>query len=169
VGVLHHLRDPWEGLRALCRLGRPGAVLKLGFYSARSRADVNQARQLVRERGIPATPSAIRAFRQHILAQAANFPLRSLLRYRDFFSMSECRDLLFHVQEHRFTIPWIKEFLDSEGLAFLGFEFNAGALQDLRMKFPSARAVTDLASWDAFERVHPKTFVGMYQFWCHRG
>ena len=62
-----------------------------------------------------------------------------------------------------------RSFLDSERLEFLGFEMHAGALQDHRVKFPSARAMTDLASWDAFEREHPESFVGMYQFWCQRG
>ncbi len=28
--------------------------------------------------------------------------------------------------------------------------------------------MTDLASWDAFERDHPGTFSGMYQFWVQR-
>ena len=28
--------------------------------------------------------------------------------------------------------------------------------------------MTDLASWDAFEREHPSTFSGMYQFWVQK-
>ena len=32
------------------------------------------------------------------------------------------RDLLFHVQEHRFTIPKIKDCLAQLGLTFCGFE-----------------------------------------------
>ena len=40
----------------------------------------------------------------------------------DFFSLSEVRDLLFHVQEHTFTIPEIKDMLSKLGLIFCGFE-----------------------------------------------
>jgi len=29
--------------------------------------------------------------------------------------------------------------------------------------------MSDLECWDAFERDHPDTFGGMYQFWCQRG
>jgi hypothetical protein len=29
-------------------------------------------------------------------------------------------------------------------------------------------AMTDLAAWDAFERQHPGTFSGMYQFWVQK-
>jgi hypothetical protein len=28
--------------------------------------------------------------------------------------------------------------------------------------------MTDLASWDLFEREHPSTFSGMYQFWVQK-
>ena len=42
----------------------------------------------------------------------------------DFFSTSGCRDLLFHVQEHRFTIPQIAAFLAENDLAFVGFDLD---------------------------------------------
>jgi hypothetical protein len=42
----------------------------------------------------------------------------------DFFTMSECRDLLFHVQEHRHRLPEIARFIDDIDLQFLGFEFR---------------------------------------------
>jgi hypothetical protein len=91
------------------------------------------------------------------------------VKYQDFFSVSGCRDLLFHVQEHRLGIPQIKKFLDSEGLAFIGFELDVNALQDYRARNPHDVAMTNLECWDAFERDRPETFAAMYQFWCQRG
>ena len=44
--------------------------------------------------------------------------------FNDFYSTSECRDLLFHVQEHRMTLPQIKAFLVAQELQFLGFEID---------------------------------------------
>jgi hypothetical protein len=38
--------------------------------------------------------------------------------------MQECRDLLFHVQEHRFSLPQIGATLEELGLDFVGFEFG---------------------------------------------
>jgi len=163
-GVLHHLSDPAAGWRELLQLLRPGGLMRVGLYSELARADIVAGRRFIAEGGFDATAADIRRCRQEVLA-----PLPALAKFPDFFSVSGCRDLLFHVQEHRFSIPRIKEFLDSERLEFLGFEMHAGALQDYRTKFPGARAVTDLECWDAFEREHPKTFVGMYQFWCQRG
>ena len=164
-GVLHHLSDPAAGWRELLSLLRPGGLMRVGLYSERGRADIVAARQFIAERGFGANAADIRRCRQELLTR----PLTALTQYSDFFSISGCRDLLFHVQEHRFTIPRIKEFLDGERLAFLGFELNTDALQDYRMSFPNDRAVTDLECWDAFERERPKTFANMYQFWCQRG
>ena len=39
-------------------------------------------------------------------------PLKDIVNWTDFFSLSMCRDLVFHVKEHRVTLPWIKSTLD---------------------------------------------------------
>ena len=164
-GVLHHLSDPYAGWRALIRLLRPGGLMRIGLYSERGRAIIVEARQFIAEHGYAATADDIRRCRQALMAT----PLRALVKYQDFFSVSGCRDLLFHVQEHRLGIPQIKKFLDSEGLAFIGFELDVNALQDYRARNPHDAAMTNLECWDAFERDRPETFAAMYQFWCQRG
>ena len=70
--------------------------------------------------------------------------------------MSTCRDMLFHVQEHRFTIPQIKEYLSQLGLTFRGFELN------------NLVALDSLDEWDIFEQKNPNTFLNMYQFWAQK-
>ncbi len=37
-----------------------------------------------------------------------------------------------------------------------------------RALYPADTAMTDLASWDEFERQHPSSFAGMYQFWVQK-
>ena len=49
--------------------------------------------------------------------------------------MSECRDLLFHVQERRLTLPEIKSFIAENGLRFIGFEFAPQLMQYYRNVF----------------------------------
>jgi hypothetical protein len=83
--------------------------------------------------------------------------------------MSSCRDLLFHVQEHRFTIPQIADFIAQNGLAFVGFDLDQLVQRRYLARFPEDKAMTDLACWDAFEHEHPVTFSGMYQFWVQKG
>ena len=85
----------------------------------------------------------------------------------DFYSMSTLRDLLFHVQEHRFTIPQIEANLTQLGLVFCGFE-HPPTVQKFQSRNLTENAVYDLEKWDAFEKENPREFVGMYQFWCQK-
>ena len=82
----------------------------------------------------------------------------------DFYSMSGCRDLLFHVMEHRFTIPRIKTFLNEQSLAFLGFNLDPQMIEKFQKQFPESAALTDLDKWQAFEADNPRTFRHMYVF-----
>ncbi len=166
TGVLHHMADPMQGWRILLALLRPRGLMHLGFYSELGRRDVVAARALIAERGYGSTPAEIRRCRQDLL----DTPLRSVARFSDFFSTSECRDMLFHVQEGRLTIPAIKSFLAEHGLRFLGFEFEAAILQKYRALFANAGwSLTDLDRWHAMETEYPDTFSGMYQFWVQKG
>jgi hypothetical protein len=93
-------------------------------------------------------------------------PLRRVTDFTDFYSTSECRDLLMHVQEHQLSIPEIAAFLDEEGFEFLGFETSAGARY--RNRFPDDPAATNLSNWARFEAENPSTFTEMYQFWIQK-
>jgi Tfp pilus assembly protein PilF/SAM-dependent methyltransferase len=134
-GVLHHLADPMTGWQVLLSLLRPHGLMKIGLYGEIGRADVVAARRYIAERGFRPTVEDIRRCRHELL----NTPLRTLTKYHDFFSTSECRDLLFHVQEHRLSIPQIREFLAANNLNFIGFELDAGAVQDSANDFPTIR------------------------------
>ncbi|HEY2211029.1 MAG TPA: methyltransferase domain-containing protein [Bradyrhizobium sp.] len=164
-GVLHHMADPWQGWRTLIGMLRPGGLMHLGLYSDAGRQDVVAARAFIAERGYDATPAEIRRCRQDLLQT----PMRSLTRFTDFFTTSECRDLLFHVQETRVTIPAIKDFLAASGLRFLGFEFGAAPQQEHRALFSSSGwSLTDLDRWHALETAHPQLFSSMYHFWVQK-
>jgi len=164
-GVLHHMADPLEGWRILLTLLRPSGLMHLAFYSEAGRNDVVAARALIAERGYGSTPADIRRCRQEILQT----PLASVARFTDFFSTSECRDLLFHVQESRLSLPTIKTFVMQNGLRLLGFEFGAAIAGQYRALFAERGwSMTDFDRWHAIETGHPDTFSGMYQFWVQK-
>jgi SAM-dependent methyltransferase len=165
-GVLHHLRDPFAGARALSALLRPGGFLFLGLYSERGRQGVAAARAFIAERGYRANADDIRRFRQDAIS--AGLPLGNLLTSPDFFSMSGCRDLFFHAKEHRMSLPEIAALLSECDLEFLGFHLDAQTLAQFRHRHSAADALLDLNLWDAFERDHPGTFGTMYQFWARK-
>jgi len=163
VGVLHHLADPKVGWRVLVALLRPGGKMRIGLYSEAARRVIVEARARIAERGYRATAEDIRKYRQDIIREAQRW--KWLIGARDFYSMSGCRDLLFNVMEHRFTIPEIVAFLDANDLSFLSFEFfDEPVMQSFQQQFRDAAALTNLDRWDSFETDHPETFWGMYLF-----
>ena len=164
-GVLHHMADPLAGWRILLSLLRPGGLMHLAFYSDVGRGDVAAARMFIAERKLGATPHDIRRCRQELLAT----PLASVTRFTDFFTTSECRDLLFHVHEARVTIPVIKDFIRENGLKFIAFEFDLPVLMRQRAQFAAAGwSLADLDRWQEVETKYPDTFSGMYQFWVQK-
>jgi tetratricopeptide (TPR) repeat protein/2-polyprenyl-3-methyl-5-hydroxy-6-metoxy-1,4-benzoquinol methylase len=168
AGVLHHLADPRAGWRVLTSLLRDGGFLFLGLYSEIARRDIVSVREFIAGRGYRATPADIRHCRQELMDAADGSALKNVTLTSDFASASECRDLLFHVQEHRTTLPDIKATLAENGLTFLGFEIDAWAKRRYAALFPDDPALTNLDHWHAFERENPLTFVRMYQFWAQK-
>lgn len=166
-GVLHHLADPLEGWRLLADLLYPGGIMNIGLYSAIARRTVVAAREYISARGYKATPADMRHCREDIFALPDDHPLASLRRMRDLYNLSECRDLLFHVQEHRFTLLEIRDVLRALDLRFLGF--NSPDLDDAyRRRFPDDPRMTSLENWHVFEQEHPSAFAGMYNFWTQK-
>jgi Tfp pilus assembly protein PilF/2-polyprenyl-3-methyl-5-hydroxy-6-metoxy-1,4-benzoquinol methylase len=164
-GVLHHLADPFTGWRILLSLLRPGGFMGLGFYSEVARSHVVKAREFIAARGYGSAPPDIRRFRQDMVAKNISAELQWLSKMTDFYSTSDCRDLFFHVQEHRLTLSQIESFLLEFELDFIGFELDPRVLHRYRARFTDDRCCTNLRNWEQFEADNPDTFVGMYQFW----
>jgi 2-polyprenyl-3-methyl-5-hydroxy-6-metoxy-1,4-benzoquinol methylase len=168
-GVLHHLADPLAGWRVLLSLLRPDGIMRVALYSEFARRSVVAARTFVAERGYSASADDIRRFRQDVLALPDGDLTKQVVRTGDFFSISECRDLVFHVQEHRFTLPQIKDFLTQNNLNFIGFDMFQNMANQYSTRFPHDRAHTNLDLWHVFEQHNPLTFGAMYQFWVQQG
>ena len=167
-GVLHHLADPWAGWRVLLSLLRPGGTMQVCLYSALARQNVIAGRALVAERGYRPIPEDIRNCREAIMGADDGSLLKSLARADDFYSTSEFRDMLFHVQEHQITLPEIKSFLVENKLEFSCFNLDQAALRRFSARFPGQSALLNLDCWHRYEVEVPSTFLGMYQFWVRK-
>lgn len=143
--------------------------MRLGLYSSLARQDLVAARTFIARRNYGSSTDEIRRCRQELLGLGRHdTALMKVSEWADFFSTSTCRDLLFHVQEHRLNLSEIGQFLDQNGLEFLGFDLPGEVLERFRRSFPNDKTLTNLALWDRFERDNPPTFVGMYQFWIRK-
>lgn len=167
-GVLHHLGDPMQGLKSLLSILRPGGFIGIGLYSELARRGVVAGRRFITEQKYGDSADDIRRCRQQMIALADGTALSETLRWSDFFSVSECRDLLFHVQEHRMTVLDIHNFLARFSLSFLGFQIDQKTSDAYQSMFPEDRAMTSLQNWHRFETARPTTFRTMYQFWAQK-
>ena len=166
AGVLHHMDEPMAGWRVLVNLLKPGGLMRIGLYSELARHNIVEIRKEITALGVGTSEAAIRKFRQS-LAESDDENRQQLTQSRDFFSLSTLRDLIFHVQEHRFTLPQIKNCLDELGLKFCGFE-NKDVISNFRELHGKEADIYDLELWHQYEERNPRAFSGMYQFWCQK-
>lgn len=167
-GVLHHLGDPLAGWRVLVGLLRPNGLMRIALYSERARSRIVAAQRRALAEGYDASPDGIRRFRETLMAEAETATPLDPVRSGDFFTLSTCRDLLFHVQEHRFTLEAIESFVAEAGLTFVGMDASAEHRSRYAARFPDDPALTNLANWARYEHENPLAFINMYQFWVQR-
>jgi len=165
VGVLHHLADPMRGWRELVSLLAADGRMLVGLYSERSRQDVTAARAFIAERGYASTAQDIRRCRQDLMRFGGGAPFSRLASRADFYVTGECRDLLFHVEEHRFTLPEIARWIDALGLRFEGFLLSTEIETRYKKRYPGDPRMVNLDNWNSFEAAFPHAFSGMYIFW----
>ncbi|MCG8612303.1 MAG: tetratricopeptide repeat protein [Pseudomonadales bacterium] len=167
-GVLHHLANPIAGWQQLHKCLKPRGLMKIGLYSVQARKPVNVARRLISDLNLQPIYADIVHFRQMVIEAEGYLKdqLQPLVRYRDFYSTSEFRDLVFHTQEQQFTLKQIAEILPQLEFTFLGFELSRmNMLSDFKDIYFNPEDIFDLFKWNEYENVNPDCFRGMYQFW----
>jgi SAM-dependent methyltransferase len=169
VGTLHHMENPTEGLKSLLEVLKPNGFLKLGLYSELARKEIVSLIEIIKNRNFETDIIGIRALRKFILSQNKSFNLYNSIFTQDFYSTSRIRDLLFHVQEHRFTIPTLIKIFRDFNLEFVGFSFgNYFTKHQYSKLFPNDKKMINLENWNEYEVKYPSTFLGMYQFYVRK-
>ena len=166
VGVLHHMDEPMDGWKVLTDILKPSGLMKIGLYSELARKNIEEVRKEITLGKVGTSEADIRNFRQS-LVESQEKHHQQLTMSNDFFSLSTLRDLIFHVQEHRFTLPQIKNCLEKLGLKFCGFE-DKDIILNFRKFHGKEINIYDLELWHQYEENNPQTFGGMYQFWCQK-
>ena len=140
--------------------------MKIALYSELARQHIVYMREEIDQSGIGLSDGSIKLFRDKVTNSDKGYH-KQILSSPDFYSLSAVRDLLFHVQEHRFTIRQIKNYLPELGLKFCGFDADRIIL-DFKLTNSGTNDPYDLDQWDLFEKDNPFSFSGMYQFWCQK-
>ena len=168
AGTLHHMSDPIEGFKVLYDLLKPNGFLRIGLYSEIARMHIVEAREIIKKRKIIGSNENIKKFRQEIINEKLGKNLQKVFNTSDFYSLSMVRDLFFHVQELRFTIPQISKIIKDFNLEFLGFYIKDSHKRKFSRMFPEDIKNLSLDNWDQFEKGNPDSFFNMYQFWMRK-
>jgi len=136
----------------------------IGLYSELGRRSVAAARRLIAERGYGPSATDIRRCRQELMSMDSSTVPGNVTAFSDFYLTSECRDLLFHVREQRYTLPRIKALLTELELDFTGFLVEPRLMRRYRDRFPDDPSATNLDHWNDFEIEFPDAFASMYVF-----
>lgn len=164
VGVIHHMEDPEIGLKNLAQKVKIGGFIKIGLYSQLARDSINIYRKKYAAKDY-LTKEKLIQFREKIIFENIT---PELFEISDFYSLSEFRDLMCHVQEHQFNLIQIDKLLKKNNLRFIGFEITNQIVLETFINEFGSNNLYNLNKWNEFEIRYPKSFIGMYQFWCQK-
>lgn len=163
------MKDPMEGWHALNDVLNPGGYMMIALYSEIARKSVVTARNYIQDKGYKPDIEGLRACREDIKLMEMHHPVKQVSRWIDFFTASAFRDLVFHVQEHRFTAHGLEKAIAELGLEFLGFQFHdRSLLAKYAAVYPNDPYGRNLDNWGDYEQQNPDLFVSMYQFWLKK-
>lgn len=167
-GVLHHMKDPKAGWQVLYDLLKPKGLMRIALYSRQARWGINDARNVIKEKNIGSDSQSIKDFRANLQEHIKYKSIKNLEMFFDFFNLPECRDLLFHVQEHQYDLIEIKGILDDLGLEFLRFYLPEKSISKYKKHHKNDEDISDLEAWAKWEEKNPDLFASMYTFWCRK-
>ncbi|MEZ5925321.1 MAG: methyltransferase domain-containing protein [Hyphomicrobiaceae bacterium] len=165
VGVLHHMADPWAGLDHVTSLVKPGGLAYLGLYSGIARRQIAALRQDPDYPGPGCSDHAARIYRQKLIDRTDG---DTFAQSRDFYSLSEFRDLALHESEQPLLLADIAQHLESSGLEFLGFTSDPDGEAKFASAYPDEPFPGRLLQWIALEADNPHLFDAMYRFWVRK-
>lgn len=167
-GVLHHLKDPETGFAAILATLKPAGKMSIMLYSKIARDHLlNPAAEYIAEKKYTSNDEDIRQFRQDILKMPAGDPRTLCAQAGDFFTLYECNDLLFHVQEHRYSFPMIGDLAGRHGMRIFHVGLSPQRRKEFAAEFPEGE-ITNMETMNRFELNHPEAFGEMYKIYLTR-
>lgn len=119
TGVLHHLPNPDQGLRALRDVLAADGAMHLMVYATYGRAGVYMMQEYCRLLGIGGSEEELRELGGMIGMLPSEHPISGLARRaKEFREPAALADALLHPQERAYTVPQIHDWLERCGVSF---------------------------------------------------
>jgi SAM-dependent methyltransferase len=119
TGVLHHMENPDEGLRALAALLAPRGTLYAMVYASARRAGVYLLQDMFRRLGVKQDEKGIAFVRKVLKELPAHHYARWFLPSPDVqIEDAELVDIFLHVQDRAYSVPELLDLISNAGLVF---------------------------------------------------
>ncbi|MFZ9216622.1 MAG: class I SAM-dependent methyltransferase [Vulcanococcus sp.] len=173
VGVLHHLREPEAGLRALADLLKPGALLHLFLYADGGRWEIHRTQRALTAMGVGTGAEGLKLGRQLFAELPEHNRLRRHHEQRwalDCAADANFADMYLHPQETSYNLQRLMAFVASADLSFAGFS-NPEIWDPARLLqgelLERAQALPPMAQWQLVEDLDPD--ISHFEFFLSRG
>ena len=124
VGVLHHLREPLAGLKALASLLAEGGLIHLFLYADGGRWEIHRTQSALLRLGAGNGADGLRLGRELFQVLPEGNRLRQNHEQRwliDTAADSNFADMYLHPQETSYDLTRLFSLIDAAGLQFAGF------------------------------------------------
>lgn len=124
VGVLHHLRDPLAGLKALAALLDDDGLMHLFLYANAGRWEIHRTQRALTRLGVGQDSEALRLGRQLFDVLPESNRLRRNHEQRwliDTAADSNFADMYLHPQETSYDLKTLFALIEASELHFVGF------------------------------------------------
>ncbi|MFZ2031414.1 MAG: methyltransferase domain-containing protein [Vitreimonas sp.] len=161
TGVLHHMADPNDGMRALANVMQPSAALACMLYGATLRTGVYMVQDVFRRLGVTADADGV-VFARQILASLPDWHfVRTYIRQAgELQHDAALADTFLHPQDRAYTVPQLLELVEGAGLHFQGWLDNSTYYPEGVAWLPAelAERIASLPpreQWAAMEMINP--------------
>ena len=172
VGVLHHLREPAAGLRALAARLAPTGVLHLFLYADGGRWEIHRTQRALGLLGVGSGAEGLRLGRRLL----GELPEQNRLRRHheerwalDTAADANFADMYLHPQESSYDLGRLFAFIGQSDLHFAGFS-NPEAWDPRRLLqgelLERALALPERQRWDLVEALDPD--ISHFEFFLAR-
>lgn len=119
TGVLHHLENPTEGLRALQKTIATSGAMVLMVYARSGRAGIEMIQEYCHRLGLGSSAADIDELVMTLRELPVGHPLSHLLRSSpDFQHPDALADALLHPRDCSYTVPEVFGLLEDAGMHF---------------------------------------------------